>query len=143
MPELFTNLREIEKYLDISDFSSLNEKYLSLKSETIDYGIAEKSDNLAVVPGDFSWNDIGSWADLHDVLKQDKDGNIFRGHYIDIDSHNCFIYSTPEKLIATIGLDNMIIVETGDTILICPKDRTQDVKKLVGKLRKLKKEEYL
>jgi mannose-1-phosphate guanylyltransferase len=116
--------------------------YLTLESDTIDEGLLEKSDRLAVIPATFSWADVGSWADLHDVLERDQDGNLFDGEYIDIDSHDCFVYS-PKQLVATIGLSNLVIINTGDAVLICPKDRSQDVKKVVERLKAEGMERYL
>lgn len=108
--------------------------YLALQAETIDYGLLEKSKNLAVIPASFDWADVGSWADLHDVLEHDADDNVFEGEYVDIDTKSCFVYS-PDQLVATIGLENLVIINTKDAVLICPKDRAQDVKKVVEKLK--------
>lgn len=116
--------------------------YLALPEETIDYGILEKSDRLAVVPASFDWADVGSWADLHDVLEHDEHDNVFEGQYVDIDTKSCFVYS-PDRLVATIGLENLVIINTKDAILICPKDRAQDVKKVVGKLKERGQTKFL
>ncbi len=121
---------------------SLKKLYLALPEETIDYGILEKSRNLAVVPASFDWADIGSWADLHDVLEHDEHDNVFEGEYVDLDTKNCFVYS-PDRLVATIGLENLVIINTKDAILICPKDRSQDVKKVVQKLKDRRQTKYL
>ncbi len=116
--------------------------YLALPEETIDYGILEKSDRLAVVRASFDWADVGSWADLHDVLEHDEHDNVFEGQYVDIDTRNCFVYS-PDRLVATIGLENLVIINTKDAILICPKDRSQDVKKIVDKLKERGQAKFL
>lgn len=116
--------------------------YLKLPNEAIDTALLEKSGCLAVIPASFSWADVGSWADLHDVLERDADGNVFEGEYVDIDSQDCFVYS-PDQLVATIGLENLVIINTPDAVLICPKDSSQDVKKIVEKLKARGKTNYL
>jgi mannose-1-phosphate guanylyltransferase len=122
--------------------ASVSGRYLKLPNEAIDTALLEKSDNLAVIPASFGWADVGSWADLHDVLERDPDGNLFEGEYVDIDSHNCFVYS-PDKLVATIGLSNLVIIHTSDAVLVCPKDRAQDVKKVVEELKARGRTKYL
>lgn len=122
--------------------SQAKQLYLSLPEESIDYGLLEKSDRLGVIPASFTWADVGSWADLHDVLERDADGNVFEGEYVDIDTRNCFVYS-PNQLVATIGVENLVIINTPDAVLICPKDRSQDVKKVVQKLKADGLKDYL
>ncbi|MEX2043425.1 MAG: sugar phosphate nucleotidyltransferase, partial [Patescibacteria group bacterium] len=116
--------------------------YLALEDETIDYGILEKSRRLAVIPASFDWADVGSWADLHDVLEHDANDNVFEGEYVDIDTKDCFVYS-PDQLVATIGLKDLVIINTKDAVLICPKDRAQDVKKIVEKLKQSGRKKFL
>lgn len=138
MPKLLKELIELVK----EDDQAANRRYLRLPNEPIEYGLMEKTKTLAVIPASFGWADLGSWADLHDLLEKDPDGNVFEGEYVDIDSHNCFVYS-PNHLVATIGLDNLVIINTGDAVLICPKDRSQDVKKVVEQLKKRDQTKYL
>ncbi len=142
MPEMYEKVAEVVDALQQGDRQRASEVYLALESEAIDYGVWEKSDNLGVIPANFAWADIGSWADLHDMLERDADGNVFEGEYVDIDSQNCFVYS-PDQLVATIGLENLVIINTPDAVLICPKDRSQDVKKVVEKLKARGKTDYL
>lgn len=139
MPDL---MQQIDKIKRAKDDDSVKKLYLELETEALEYGVVEKSENLAVIPASFSWADVGSWADLHDVLEHDSDDNVFDGEYVDIDSRNCFIYS-PKQLVATIGLENLVIINTDDAVLICPKDRAQDVKKVVKKLKETGKVHYL
>lgn len=139
LPEMMATLAAVA----VADSDQLRtEQYLTLATETIDEGLLEKSDALAVIPATFSWADVGSWADLHDVLERDADGNVFEGEYIDIDSSGCFVYS-PTQLVATVGLTDLVIINTGDAVLICPKDRSQDVKKVVARLKAEGMERYL
>lgn len=142
MPKLMDQLTGITKALAAGQKAKVNELYLALENDTIDYALLEKSHNLGVIPATVAWADVGSWADLHDMLERDRDGNVFDGEYVDIDSHNCFIYS-PHQLVATIGLDNLVVINTKDAILICPKDRSQDVKKVVEKLKATGRKKYV
>jgi mannose-1-phosphate guanylyltransferase len=142
LPELTKGLAAIEPALRKKDRAAVKRRYLKLPTETIDYGLLEKTDRLGVIPATFAWSDVGSWADLHDVLEHDADGNVFEGEYVDIDTKDCFVYS-PDQLVATVGLSNLVIINTKDAVLICPKDRSQDVKKVVEKLKERRLKKYL
>ncbi len=137
-----TLVQTLERMFNADTKKQRAEEYLSLENVPIEYGVFEKSDQLAVLPASFSWADVGSWADLHDMLERDGDGNVFEGNYVDIDSHDCFIYS-PNHLVATVGLSNLVIISTGDAVLICPKERSQDVKKIVEQLKDRNMTKYL
>src|ERR1700716_552008 len=116
--------------------------YQTLPTEAIDYAVLERTKNLLVVGATFECHDLGSWADLHDILQQDQAGNFVEGESVLIDSKNCMIHS-PNKLVAAVGLEDMVVIETDDAILICPKARSQDVKLIVERLKKMGKTEYL
>jgi mannose-1-phosphate guanylyltransferase len=121
----------------------LADTYPRLESISIDYGVLEHADNMLVLPADIGWSDIGGWAALDTLIsKKTKDNNVTWSKHISIDTKNCIIYS-PKKLAATIGIENIIIVETDDAILVASKDRSQDVKLIVEKLRESGLEEYL
>jgi mannose-1-phosphate guanylyltransferase len=113
-----------------------------LPTAAIDYAVLERTKNLLVVGATFEWHDLGSWADLHDILQQDEAGNFVEGDSVLIDSKNCMIHS-PHKLVAAVGLEDMVVIETEDAILICPKARSQDVKLIVDRLKQMGKTEYL
>ncbi|HSD82891.1 MAG TPA: sugar phosphate nucleotidyltransferase [Anaerolineae bacterium] len=117
-----------------------------LKNETVDYGIMEHADRVAVLPaGGLEWSDVGSWDSLFDVLLPDKNGNIvFAGHHIGEETHNSLVYGNRgERLVVTIGVDDLIIVDSGDVLLVCHKDQAQKVRKVVDQLKILEKEQYL
>src|SRR6266480_555929 len=116
--------------------------YQTLPTEAIDYAVLERTTNLLVVGATFEWHDLGSWADLHDILQRDGAGNFVEGESVLIDSKNCMIHS-PRKLVAAVGLEDMVVIETDDAILICPKARSQDVKLIVDRLKKMGKTQYL
>jgi mannose-1-phosphate guanylyltransferase/mannose-6-phosphate isomerase len=105
------------------------------RSESIDYAVMEKTRDAVVLPLDAGWSDVGSWSSLFDALPADEEGNVLQGDVVVFDTHDCYVHST-SRLIAAVGMDDHIIVETKDAILVAPKERVQDVKELVAKLKK-------
>ncbi len=116
--------------------------YAKLEPVSIDYGIMERSQNIWMVPATFKWSDLGSWAALDEVIEKDKTGNILKGNAIDIGSRNSTVFAG-DRLVATIGLKDMVVVDTPDATLISPKDRVQEVRKVVEALKKANHEEHL
>ena len=118
--------------------------YESIKGESIDYGVMERAASVKVIPAGFGWSDVGSWSALPEVIAADKDGNvaIATAGLISIDSSDSLVY-TNGKMSALIGVDNLIVVDTADAILVCRKDRAQDVKKVVETLQQSGRSEYL
>lgn len=110
--------------------------------ESIDNALMEKSDCVAMVPADLGWSDIGSWAALHEVLDKDANGNAVRGDVILKDASHSLIHSEG-RLVAVIGLENMLVVETHDAVLVAPLNRSQEVKKIVPELKATNRPEYL
>ncbi len=109
-------------------------------SDSIDYAVMEKTLSAVVVPLDAGWSDVGSWSALHDSLPADASGNVTRGDVVTEDTSGCYLYSS-ERLIATVGLTDHVVVETKDAVLVAPKGRVQDVKALVGQLKAAKRSE--
>ncbi len=130
---------EIYSKLSNFDFTDSNEipftEYDKMPSISIDYAVMEKSDKIALVALESDWNDLGSWKSIYDVSKKDENGNVKIGHVLDEGSKNSLMYSS-SKLVATIGLENAVIVETEDAILACKTDNTQEVKKIFETLKK-------
>jgi mannose-1-phosphate guanylyltransferase len=141
-PALFQGLEEVKRSRRDGHALEADRAYRALPMEAIDYAVMERTQNLLVVGAAFEWHDIGSWADLHDILQQDRAGNFVEGDSVLIDSRNCMIHS-PNKLVAAVGLEDMVVIETEDAILICPKARSQDVKLIVERLKQMGKTEYL
>lgn len=110
---------------------------------SIDYGVLEKEKKMLVVPADFGWADVGHWRAVHDVLAAKPASNVTRGRHIGHESEGNLLYSFTGKLVATAGLKDMIVLETEDVILVCPKSRAQDVKKLVETMERKKMKKYL
>ncbi len=118
----------------MKDKEDLSRLWHKLPCISIDYAIMEKTRKMAMLPADCGWIDLGSWEAVAEVAKKDKDGNVFRGKHIDIGSKNTLVGSD-ERLIATLGLDNAIVVDTQDALLVCRKNMSQDVKKIVQLLK--------
>jgi mannose-1-phosphate guanylyltransferase len=144
MPEFYQQLMTIEAALDTSDNDRvLREVWQDVKPQTVDYGVMEKARNVAVIPAEFGWNDVGSWATLLEILNNDEQGNVIRhAQHVGVDTSNTLVFGH-DRLVATIGLRDVIIIDTGDAVLVCPKDRAQDVKKIVDNLKKQGKLQYL
>jgi mannose-1-phosphate guanylyltransferase/mannose-6-phosphate isomerase len=105
------------------------------RSESIDYAVMEKTRDAVVLPLDAGWSDVGSWSSLFDALPGDEEGNVLLGDVVVHDTHDCYVHST-SRLVAAVGMEDHIIVETKDAILVAPKERVQDVKELVAQLKK-------
>lgn len=123
------------------DFVRLNKDFfIQCPADSIDYAVMEKTDKAVVVPLDAGWSDVGSWSALWEVRKKDSFGNALTGDVIAIDTENSFIHSG-NKLVAAIGVQDMIIIETDDAVMIAPKDRVQEVKKIVEVLKNAQRAE--
>lgn len=143
LPDIYGYLRIIGNAIEGNcEKETVNEIYKDIPAISIDYGIMEKSDNVAVLLADIGWNDVGSFDSLEAVCETDQYGNIDRGNNILIDTKNSVIYGQ-QRLIATIGLDNIVIVDTDDALLVCKKDNTQDVKQIVDILKEKKMDRYI
>jgi mannose-1-phosphate guanylyltransferase / mannose-6-phosphate isomerase len=117
------------------DFTRVDAKvFESCPADSIDYAVMEKTAEAVVVPLDAGWSDVGSWAALHAACESDGHGNVARGDVIAEDSDGCYLYSE-SRLVAVVGLQNHVVVETKDAVLVAPQDRVQDVKKLVFRLK--------
>lgn len=143
LPKVYECLEEIGNMMGTErEADTIAKIYPLIPSISIDYGIMERSSDVVVVSGEFGWNDVGSW-DMLDVLYDlDENGNVIHGEQINIDTTNCISYSSG-KLISTIGIDNLVIVETSDAVLVCSKDRVQDVKRVVDELKVRNMIQYL
>lgn len=140
LPKIFKLLHNTFKYDNYTEL--LEETYKNISPISIDYGILERSDDIIAIEGQFGWSDIGSWDVVGTIFPSDDNGNIIQTKHISINTSNSIIYSQ-NKLIATIGIDKMIIVDTDDALLVCSKDNAQKVKELVDILRKENMVSYL
>jgi len=146
LPTLHQRLMRYIKLPQSERRVALNEMYGKAKNISIDYAISEKARNMILIPGDFGWDDIGDWNVVYQLSKQDQNKNVVdksrREAPILIDTEGCFI-SGGKKLLATIGLKDMIIVETKRALVIVPRDRAQDIKQVVNFLKDKEMKEYL
>jgi mannose-1-phosphate guanylyltransferase len=145
-PAMYALLIYLQTIFDKPDYQEkLIDIWEKMPKLSIDFAIMEKADNIAVIPVDIGWSDVGSWASLYDILPQDKFGNCMKGDATDnpviLDTKNTLVYSN--RLTVTIGVEDIVVVDTDDVILVCHKDRTQEVKDVVNYLKDNKNEEYL
>ncbi|MFR8869030.1 MAG: mannose-1-phosphate guanylyltransferase [Paraclostridium sordellii] len=142
LPKLYYKLEQLSQFIGTDKEEEIKKIYPTIPSISIDYGIMERSNDVVVVPGDFGWNDVGSWDVLGAIYPTDEDGNIKRGENITIDTEDCIVYSD-DKLISTVGVKGLIVVSTNDAVMVCRKDKAQDVKKIVDKLKETDSRDYL
>lgn len=116
--------------------------FASCPAESIDYAVMEKTGRAAMVPLDANWSDVGSWETLWKISEKDIQGNVFNGDVISINTNNCYIRSE-SRLLATLGVENLVVVETKDAVLIAHKDQAQNVKDVVEKIKALCRNEHL
>ncbi len=136
------HLPKVYKTLVAIDNGSISAAaYDKIESVSIDYGIMERSKEVMVIEATFPWSDMGSWSSLEEVYKTDKNGNIIQGRVVDIGSTGSYIIGS-DRVVATIGLKDLIIVDTPDATLVCPKDKAQQVRDLVKILKKKNYSEY-
>lgn len=143
LPDIYQCLEEIGNAMGTSFEKEVIERvYPNIPKISIDYGIMERAEEVVVLAGDFGWNDVGSFDALEAIYEADENGNILYGEHVGVDTKNCISYAQ-NKLIATIGVEDLVIVETKDAVLVCPKERSQDVKQIVEKLAELQKNDFL
>jgi len=143
MPDLYEGLVQIKNQLNNPDFPKiLSDIYGQLRSISIDYGIMEKSDKVFLVKGQFSWSDVGSWEAVYELCDKDQDGNVKVGTVYTDMSMDSYIYS-PDKFTAVIGLDNVIVINCNNALLICKRDKAQDVKNIIDYLKLNKLNDHL
>lgn len=136
IPDTYNRLCRIKDSVNTARFkSALNKEYPLMDMVSIEYGVMENDDKTAVVSDDIGWSDIGSWSVLKDSLISASDNHYVKGEHLDIGSKNLLVYGS-KKLITTIGLKDLIIVDTDDVVMVCDKNNTQQVKKIVEELEK-------
>jgi len=140
MPDLAGKLAEIGQAWDTPDRQATLERvWPAIQAETIDYGVMEGASQVAVIPAQgLNWSDVGTWDSLFDVLPADQAGNIVMGgKHIGVETHDSLVYVNQEhRLIVTIGVDDLVVVDTGDVLLVCHKTQAQKVRVVVNQLSK-------
>lgn len=146
-PSIGSHLPAIRKAIEADDQEALARAYGQMEKISIDYAVAEKMnpDDFQVIRGDFGWADLGSWDMLYEELSHQTDvhGNLIKADWHGIDTTNTLVYGPEGKLITTIGVSDLVIVDTPDALLVTPKGRAQDVKKIVDVLKGHEREHYL
>jgi len=143
MAEFYVQLAEVRATLGTPGYEpTLNRVWPQVAKQTIDYGVMEGAERVAVIPVDIGWSDVGSWASLLELLEADEAGNIVVGPHVGIDTQGTLIFGG-KRLIATIGLEGLVIVDTEDTLLVCTQEREQEVRTLVRELEARGETKYL
>lgn len=143
LPDIYESLQKIADAIGASNEEEvINKEFSCMNGISIDYGVLEKEKDIFVIPANFGWNDVGSWPALSEINKKDKFDNTINSEHVGIDTTDSIIYSE-DKLVTSIGVDNLIIVNTKDAILVCNKNNAQDVKKLREILKDKGLDQYL
>ena len=143
MPSTHIGLMDIKAAIGTAQEEAvLAEKFPTLESQSVDYGIMEKASNIFILPGNFGWDDVGSWLAVGRIKKSNEDGNVVNGNVVTVNTKNC-VLEGHDKLIATVGLRDMVVVDTEDAILISTKENAGEIKQVLASLREQNKEQYL
>ena len=143
LPEMYQGLCRIGTAIGTEDEQKvLEEEFCAFKSESIDYGIMEKAKNIYILSGSFGWDDVGSWLAVGRIKKSNEFGNVISGNAVTVDTKNTIIQGG-SKLIATVGLEDMIIVDTEDALLVCDAKDAGNIKKVLENLKICNRTEYL
>lgn len=143
LPELYAQLTEIEPALGTPRQSeAIQRVWPAVHSISIDVGVMERANDVVVIPADFGWSDVGCWSSVASLLSADSEGNVVQGEHLLLDCKDTFVYSSG-RLVAVLGLQGMMVIDAGDAVLVCPKERAQDVKKVVEALKRQGKVQYL
>lgn len=113
---------------------ALRAAYETIPDISVDYGIMERVNDVVAIPADFGWRDVGDWAALYDLMEKDNQGNAFSGTHITVDTDGC-LFVAPHKTVAAVGLHDMVVVDTPDALLILPRHRAQEVKKVLERIK--------
>ncbi len=143
LPDIYAGLCRIGESIGTENEQAVLEReFAAFKSESIDYGVMEKAKDIYILTGSFGWDDVGSWLAVGRIKKSNEFDNVIDGNVVTVDTQNCIIQGA-DKLIAAVGLENMIVVDTADALLICEKQRAGEIKKVLENLRVCNKTEYL
>ncbi len=143
LPDLYGELSRVEETIETERYqSTLELAYGLIRGLSIDYGVMEKTDHSYVIRGKFGWSDVGSWDELYRLSVKDAHGNHSTGKIISRDTKNTLVHSV-NRLVATIGVEDLIVVATEDAVLVCKRGRSQDVKEIVDYLRRKQMTDYL
>jgi mannose-1-phosphate guanylyltransferase len=146
MPELWAGLEEIDAAIERGEETKgVAEVYGRIKGESIDYGIMEGAEEIVVCPGWFGWNDLGSWAAAYEKREGegDSDGNVALADLVSVGAKGCLAWAEPRKLVALVDVEDLVVVDTEDALLVCPRQKSQKVKNVVDELKARKRSDLL
>lgn len=148
LPDLWAGLSALDVPANLKHLSVLKERvadlYARIEAQSIDYGVMEKAEGVVVIPSSFGWSDVGSWSALPGLLEGDPEGNSVTdsSRLVTIDSRNCLVRGN-DRLVALLGVRDLIVVDSGDALLVCPRERAQEVRKVVDELERRGLTDYL
>ncbi|HMQ68372.1 MAG TPA: mannose-1-phosphate guanylyltransferase [Ignavibacteria bacterium] len=143
IPELHDSLGRLSHTIFSNDFPKhLEDEFSKLKSISIDYGVMEKSQNVYIIRSHFGWNDVGAWDEVYNIKEKNSEGNVIQGRAVAVDTENCLIIND-QRIVATVGVKDLIIIDTDNGLLICKRGESQKVKEVVDYLRRKGLEQYL
>lgn len=143
LPKTYEGLRRIQAAIGTAEEPQvLEQEFQAFKSESIDYGVMEKAKDIYILSGSFGWDDVGSWLAVRRLKTSDEFGNVLDGNTVTVNTRNTIIQGD-KRLIAAVGLENIIIVDTQDALLICEKDHAGDIRKVLENLKMCNRTEYL
>lgn len=143
MPDLYVQLLEIEATLGTPGYqAALRRVWPQVARQTIDYGVMEGAEDVVVIPADIGWSDVGCWTSLLELLPADADRNVVVGPHVGIETRDTLVFGG-RRLVATVGVEGLVIVDTDDALLVCAKDQEQDVREIVQILENTGRKEYL
>jgi mannose-1-phosphate guanylyltransferase len=143
LPGLYGDLYRLKPFLGTDGLDQeINRIYPDLESISIDYGVMEKADNVLMIPADFGWNDLGSWASMAQIWPKDDQSNAHQGEIMAMESRGNVVFSK-QKLCVLLGVDDLVVVDTEDALLVCPVNRAQNIGKILDLMKQRGMEEYL
>ena len=143
LPGLYSDLIRLKAFLDTDGFhQEINHIYPDLESISIDYGVMEKADNVLMIPADFGWNDLGTWASMAEIWPKDNQDNAHQGEIMVMESRGNVVFCQ-EKLCVLFGVKDLVVVDTKEALLVCPVDRAQDIGKILDLMKQRGMERYL
>ncbi|MCG6945324.1 MAG: mannose-1-phosphate guanylyltransferase, partial [Deltaproteobacteria bacterium] len=143
LPGLYSDLQELQPMLGTGNLEDgIARIYPDLESISIDYGVMEKAENVLMIPADFGWNDVGTWASMAQIWPKDDQNNAYQGEIMALDSRHNVVFSR-QKLCVLLGVEDFIVVDTEDALLVCPVHRAQDISEILDAIKQRGMEQYL
>ncbi len=144
LPDTYARLMRISDAIGTQYEEEVTDReYQEMERISVDYGIMEKLSDILVIPGDFGWTDIGSWKAVAEISAKDEHGNVIKSPHVSIDTKNCLVMGAEDKFVATIGVEDLIVIDTDDALLVCHRERSQDVKRIVDAIKERNLEKLL